>query len=320
MDALPLNLSLVILPCRFKAKDPLLTEPLLLLGLLAVFPLYQSNSSHFVMVTSSGVVTSSDNPSNLPPRYEIRQLTQDHVEWVRAILLHSNMYHSPIWPLIYPEHKSKRIFDALGPTTYLIEHQIASGMSIGIFDTEYKFKRPESEATGGALYWNELKDSSDATSEELLERMDFPLASIALAYDGINAIDMAKLADLMALMPLFGMLYHVLDVQDQRGDTWKPTKLGQVLMRNATSTRVDYEGEHLMGNLARFMMREAKLKGYTGIQIECAHDAVTHVWTHPPPPFKAEVISKLDMATYEEEGKKVFWPSKQVCAKVFVSL
>lgn len=307
---------------HFKPKESLLftTYPVLFLSLLINVLLCQSNPSHFSMTANSGVATSSDNPSNLPPRYEIRQLTQDHVEWAQAILLHSNMYHSPIWPLIYPEHRSKRIFDGLGPTTYLVEHQIASGMSFGVFDTEYKFRRPESEATGGALYWHELKDSLDATSEELLERMDFPLASIALAYDGIHPLDMAKIADLMAILPLFGMLYHVLDVLDQRGDTWKPNKAGQVLMRNATSTRIDYEGEHLMGNLARFMMREAKLKGYSGIQIECAHDAVTHVWTHPAPPFKAEIVCKVDMATYEEEGQKIFSPSKQVCTKVFVSL
>lgn len=204
--------------------------------------------------------------------------------------------------------------------TYLVEHQIASGMSFGVFDLDYHFKRPESEATGGALYWDDLKDSPDATSEELLERMDFPLASVALAYDGINPLDMNALMELITVLPLFGALYHVLDTRDERGDSWKPTEAGKVLMRNATSTRNDYEGEHLMGNLARFMMREAKLRGFNGIQIECAHDAVTHVWSHPPSPFKGDVISKVDMGTYEEEGEVVFSPSKQVCSKVFVTL
>jgi hypothetical protein len=272
------------------------------------------------MIAKARVATSSDNPSNLPSRYEIRQLTHEHAEWAKAIMLHSNMFHSPVWPVVYPEHKAKRMFDGMDPAAYLVEHQVSSGMSFGVFDTEYKFKRPESEATGGALYWDELKDSPDATSEELLERMDFPLASIALAYDGMNPLDMAFIMQLVAVLPLFGMLYHVLDSQDTRGDSWKPTDAGQVLMRNATSTRSDYEGEHLMGNLARFMMREAKLKGYRGIQIECAHDAVNHVWSHPPSPFKGEVISKVDMATYEVEGQKVFSPSKQVCTKVFVAL
>lgn len=93
-----------------------------------------------------------------------------------------------------------------------------------------------------------------------------------------------------------------------------------MLLRNATSTRHEYEGEHLMGNLARFLMREAKLQGFKGIQIEGAHDAVNHVWTHPPSPFKGELITKVDMATYEQDGQKVFAPSKQVCTKVYVTL
>jgi hypothetical protein len=272
------------------------------------------------MIAKSNIATSSDNPSNLPPRYEIRQLTEEHVEWAKAIVLHSNMFHSPVWPVIYPEQKAKRMFDSMDPATYLVEHQIASGMSFGVFDLEYQFKRAESEATGGALWWDDLKASPDATSEELLERMDFPLASIALAYDGINPLDMTVLLEMIAVLPLFGTLYHVLDTRDERVDSWKPTEAGQVLMRNATSTRNDYEGEHLMGNLARFMMREAKLRGYKGIQIESAHDAVNHVWSNPPSPFKGEVISEVDMATYEEEGQKVFSPSKQVCKKVFVTL
>lgn len=272
------------------------------------------------MIAKSAVATSSDNPSNLPARYEIRQLTEEHTEWAKAIVLHTNMFHSPVWPLMYPENKGKRIFAGMGPVTYLVEHQISSGMSFGVFDLEYKFKRPESEATGGALYWDELKDSTDATSEVLLERMDFPLASVALAYDGINPLDIDGVMQVVAILPLFGMLYHILETLDQRGDSWKPTEAGQVLMRNATSTRNDYEGEHLMGNLARFMMREAKLRGYRGIQIEGAHDAVNHVWSHPPLPFKGEVIAVVDMATFEEDGQKVFSPSKQVCKKMFVTL
>jgi hypothetical protein len=46
---------------------------------------------------------------------------------------------------------------------------------------------------------------------------------------------------------------------------------------------------------------------------------------HPPKPFQAELVAKLDMATYEQEnegGKRVrpFEPSKQVCTKIYVTL
>lgn len=278
------------------------------------------------MIAKSPIATSSENPSNLPPRYEIRQLTPEHSEWAKAIVMHSNMFHSPVWPLIYPEHKAQRLFAGMAGADYLVNHQISSEMSFGVFDTEYSFKRPESEATGGKLYWDELKDNPDATGEDFLERMDFPLASVALAYDGNNALDMNKILKLMAALPLFGNLYHILEERDPRKpEDWKATGPRQVLMRNATSTRHEYEGEHLMGNLARFLMREAKLKGYRGIQIECAHSAVNHVWTHPPAPFKGELISELDMGSFEaegEDGKKalMFAPSKQRCTKVYVSL
>ncbi len=37
---------------------------------------------------------------------------------------------------------------------YLCMHQIASGHSLGVFDREYQFRRPESASTGGKLYWD----------------------------------------------------------------------------------------------------------------------------------------------------------------------
>jgi hypothetical protein len=58
------------------------------------------------MIAKTADATSSQNPSNLPPRYEIRQLTAEHSDWAKAIVLHSNMFHSPVWPVIYPEHKA----------------------------------------------------------------------------------------------------------------------------------------------------------------------------------------------------------------------
>ena len=96
-------------------------------------------------------------------------------------------------------------------------------------------------------------------------------------------------------------------------------------MRNATSTRPDYEARGLTRKLANWLMREAVGHGYRGIQIECVHDAVTRTWLHPPEPFKSELIGKFDMATYEqedEEGRKSrpFEPSKQVCTKIYVTL
>lgn len=156
--------------------------------------------------------------------------------------------------------------------------------------------------------------------------MDFPLVSVALAYDGINPLDLSRLGPMLALLPLFGSLYYALDCLDKRDPaSWKPQGPCEVLMRNATSTRADYEGNGLMGQLARWLMREAAGKGYRGIQIECAHDAVTHTWLHPPDPFKGDLIGRLDTATYEEKGEqgqlvRPFEPAKQACTKVYVTL
>jgi hypothetical protein len=197
-------------------------------------------------------------------------------------------------------------------------------MSFGIFDTQYEYKRPESAATHGKLYWDENDFDSDGAA--LLEQMDFPLVSIALAYDGSDPLDFARLMPVIELMPLFGALYQILESLDKRDPaSWKAKGPHEVLMRSGTSTRADYEGHRFTRKLADWLMREAAGQGYRGIQIACVHDAVTHTWLNPPKPFKAELIGSFDTATYEQEddeGKKVrlFEPSKQVCTCVYVTL
>ena len=95
---------------------------------------------------------------------------------------------------------------------YLINHQIDSGMSFGIFDLEYK--RPESAATRGKLYWDEKELHIDGPT--LLKQMDFPLCSVALAYDGINEFDLPKMMPLIETLPLFATLFHELEIIDKR--------------------------------------------------------------------------------------------------------
>lgn len=264
------------------------------------------------------------NPTYLDPRYEIRQLTEAHIPWISAVLIHSNLFHSPVWPVIYPEEKTKRAHRGISAADYMVRHAVESGISFGIFDTQYEYKRPESASTYGKLYWDENDLDSDGAA--LLQQMDFPLASIALAYDGFVPLDMPQLGPLIEVLPLFGTLYHVLESLDKRDPTsWKASRPREALMRNGTSTRADYEGYGLTRKLANWLMREAAAQGYRGIQIECAHDAVTHTWLHPPKPFHAELIGKVDMATYEEENEegkvvRTFAPSKQVCTKIYVTL
>lgn len=269
--------------------------------------------------------TAIPNPPDLAPNFEIRRLEQKHIPWASAIVMHSNVFCSPVWANIYPNDKTPRLYAAAKDAEYLISHQINSGMSFGVFDRDYKYKNPASASTQGKLYWDQ-EANPDASQEELLRQMDFPLVSVALSYDGINPLDPTALGPLVAHLPLFAAVYQFCHDNDHRDPSvYTPTAAKQALMRNGTSTRQDYEGMKIMGTLARWLMREAKKEGYRSINIEAAHDAVAHVWLHPPSPFKGELICTLDPQVYEEEGDdgelfKPFAATQQAMRKIFVML
>lgn len=268
------------------------------------------------------------NPSSLRPRYEIRQLESQHVEWAAAIVSHSNSFYSTVWPFLYPEKDGKDMIQLAIDADYLIRHQVDSGLSFGVFDTEYVFKREESNATAGKLYWDlsepsvQQEQGLEAEAERLLGQMDFPLVSVALSYDAHNALDMSKMEPLMAALPHFGLAYHSLEELDSRDpESWKPKGPNEVLFRNATSTRRDYEGEGIMAALARWLMREAAIRGYRGIQIEGFADAVNHVWSTAEQPFKSLVVSEFHTDTWkDEEGHLSFTPAHQKITKCYVDL
>ncbi|CAI7595923.1 unnamed protein product [Penicillium glandicola] len=261
---------------------------------------------------------------NYQNTYEIRVLGSEHEEWARAICIHTNIFHSPLWPVVYPENKTQRAYRTFRAAHYLIKHQIDSGKSLGIFDREYQYKRPESALTGGKLYWN--LDDESATESELAEQMDFPLVSIAMAYDGIDELDLAQIKPLVAKLPLFGTIYNALEERDQRDPaSWKPTARGKVLMRNATNTVQSHSGRGLMRLLAEDMMRRAAAEGFLGIQIETVSEAVQKVWSNPPAPFKGTIIGQFHTTTFEEKDKSgvVSYPLRPAnvdISKIFVDL
>jgi hypothetical protein len=261
--------------------------------------------------------------TDLTPRFEIRRLGEEHVDWVRAIVMHSNLFYSPVWPHVYPEGLTKRAYGCYRTGEYLVRHQIASGMSFGVFDKEYQFKRPESAKTGGALYWDE--NDLNATKEQLLEQMDFPLVSIAMSYDGASHLDIPQMTPLFASLPLFPVLYqHIGELDPRDPESWDAKGPGEVLMRNGTSTRGDYEGSGVMKKAAHWLIREAASKGYRGIQIECLHDAVTKTWLNPPAPYKGTLICQFNLKDYEveEDGKKTkpYAHIDQIMTKIYVDL
>lgn len=267
-------------------------------------------------------MSATEHATGLPPQFEIRKLTPEHLQWAAAILSYTNIFFSPVWAVVYPDNKTKRLYDMMQASDYLVAHQIESGLSYGVFDTNYTFKRPESSPTGGKLYW----DHTDirATKHELLGQMDFPLVSIALSYDGINPLDKDKMKPLIQGLPLFATALVAIEGCDKRDPaSWKAKSPGELLLRNGTSTRHDYEGLGVMKALAHFVMLDAAKKGFKAIQIETAHDAVNHVWMNPPGPFRAELVAELDTKTYEQSDGvkcKPFAPSQQVMTRVYVTL
>ncbi|KAH8892934.1 hypothetical protein GQ53DRAFT_745899 [Thozetella sp. PMI_491] len=258
--------------------------------------------------------------SVLPPRYEIRTLGPEHAEWAKALVMHSMAFMSPLWSKVYPDDKTGMCYTLFTLSTHLVDHQIASGLSLGIFDKEYQFKRPESAATGGKLYWN--LDDKNADEAQLLEQMDFPLVSVALAFDSFDPMDIAQLIPLVERYPAFGLRGRITQERDARDPkSWQATGPGQVLFRNATATRVGQNGVGLMKLLARYMMRKSAAEGFRGIQISCIHDAVHHVWSNPPEPFKGEVVVKFNVASDEnEEVRRSFQGSNQDVSLVYVTL
>lgn len=86
-----------------------------------------------------------------------------------------------------------------------------------------------------------------------------------------------SMGPLIAALPAFGTVFHVLDKFDPRQpESWRsPQERNILLMRAATSTRREYEGQGLMSLLARHLMRTAAAKGYKYVNIECINDRVT---------------------------------------------
>lgn len=129
----------------------------------------------------------------LPARYQIRPLGPEHAAWAAAIVCHSNVFHSTVFSLVYPDDQPARFRQAMQAAGYLVDHQIQSGLSFGVFDTEYPFKQVASAAcpAGGQFYWD-AEGEDVLTGEDLLAAMDFPLVSVALAYDGVDKLDFAQ--------------------------------------------------------------------------------------------------------------------------------
>ena len=281
--------------------------------------------THRAMSASTSHVSAahSANPSPLPARYKIVQLSLADLEYCKAIWCLTELLHMPLCVDIYK--RDMRVFWRVWDTVdELSRHPLESGLSYGVIDTQYTYKRKESEASGGRLYWDDRAALVD--DDALAAGMNFPLVSISLSYDQSNPINQAKLAPITAAVPVFADLHRLLAARDKRKPADRQASVaGQVLHRSGTCTMAEYEGRGLMKGMAHWLMREAKWKGFKGIQNESGNPPVQHVWMHPPAPFTDEVLSSVDTAAYEEEGEggvmvKPFAPSASVLIKMFITL
>ena len=246
---------------------------------------------------------------------------------VSAIVVHTNLFNSTVWVNAFPDLKQRvqKAYDGLEAADYLVRHQINSGHSFGVFDTEYKYRTASGEAAGGEVKWDQSNTS--ATAQELDDLIDSPLVSHALSYDGFNALDMEKLGPLLGLLPQYGAIFHRFDITDPRDpENFKPTGLNQVLMRNSTCTRTVAEGKGIMSKLANWLMLYAQQNGYKSINIECFDERVGHVWRNPknkgmtaeePTAFHVE-----DFKSVDENGKifPLFGNAKHRACRVWVTL
>jgi len=216
------------------------------------------------------------NPIDLPPRFQVRKLDQSHADWTKAVLAHSNLYHSPVWSKIYPDNhdgaKPARLYKFYQALHELVTTTIAEGYSYGVFDTEYRFKNPDSAATGGRVYWDDSDFNSNSNSntninisgEELLSQIDTPLISVALAFDGASPRDNARIYGPILgrdVLPVFAHVFAALDRADTRpedDETRKPRGLKEVLFRAGTATRADYLGLGIARALGWWLLRKAR--------------------------------------------------------------
>jgi hypothetical protein len=260
-------------------------------------------------------------------RFQVRLLLPEHIPWARAIITHSNIFHSPVWPVLYPSNLTTRAYAFYIASEKLMTLNAATGLSYGLFDTQYTFKNPDSIPTGGKLDWNFTNTS--ATPEELLKQMDFPLVSIAMAHDAAEpGRDNSEWTEVIAIIPRLATLFGEVEKKDTRPESiWKPKEIGEVIYRGGTSTRADYEGMGCAKMLAHACMKEWKGRGYRGMQVGVAHPAVVRIFTEGlPEGMKGEVVARLDTKGYEEvteDGERVR-PFEKVgdvpCVRVWVDL
>ncbi|EAQ93766.1 predicted protein [Chaetomium globosum CBS 148.51] len=239
---------------------------------------------------------------DLPPGYEIRKLNNEHLSWVQAIVAHTMSFDSAVWSKVdYPGGATQRAYDMYHAIRQSSLQSIQSGLSYGVFCTEYKCRTPGLE---GTLDWD-FNDLS-ADDDDLLEQMDFPLVSIAMSKDAAEdkPVPETGVKPWSEIVPGHAIISNSLKAGDNRPQSvWSPEHMGEVVRRSGTHTRGDHAGKGLSKVLAHHIMREIRdhEQGYKAILIHTGGEAVDKVWLRPPAPFKSEEICPFSTSGYHRK-------------------
>lgn len=131
--------------------------------------------------------------AQLPKGFYFNSLERHHQRWVQAIIAHTMSFDSPIWgDQPYPGGRTQRCYDMFHAIEASVRQTIESDLGLGVFRAEEDVGKdqpatneedgkPGSAGTNDRLKWD--FNNPDATREELLAQMDFPLVSITLTND-----------------------------------------------------------------------------------------------------------------------------------------
>jgi hypothetical protein len=259
-----------------------------------------AKASQHIMTSTHGI--------ELDPRYEIRQITLDQSDFCKALAIYGFFLRTSIWTCIIREPKTANALRAFDKLSDYYNHSINSGLTYGIFDTQYEYQSPESMVKGGALYWNELDPADPYLACNMIEAMDFPLVSLALSYDMFHPRTADFEPSLLEVIPMNpSLMMHLADVPDLPSRLVQPTEVGRTLCRTGTVTKPGYERKGLMTALNRFVILEARDKGFKNIMIgtsALAGMAVHRVYTNPPSGCRSNVLHRFDVESIELTDKE----------------
>lgn len=252
----------------------------------------------------------------LPARYEIRRITPDIADWVLALNWYTQVCGSSVLSAVHSGELARHTLNAFRQLQVSNRHADmppSNGLSYMLIDKEYVFKRPESEAHGGGLYWDEL-DMDDAAlnaDDEVAKRtlragMDFPIVALSQWFDAGAKGDPAIWALRKRTVPMYCLTSDMLDDRERAPWPIRPTGPGQVLQDKGTSTLEGHEGQGLMKALTHFVMRESKARGFRWFEVTCLAPQVHHVFSQPPAPFRGVTTVEMTVRDHEvrdEQGR-----------------